>query len=38
MYLNLSLGNASSLRTLYYLELKDIKVVVTYFDISDSSK
>jgi hypothetical protein len=32
MYLNLSSENMPSLRTLYYLEVKDIKVVITYFD------
>lgn len=35
MYLNLSSGNTSGLRTLYYLEIKDVKVVITYFDTSD---
>lgn len=29
MYLNLSSGNTLGLRTLYYLEVKDIKVVIT---------
>lgn len=29
MYLNLSSGNALGLRTLYYLKVKDIKVVIT---------
>lgn len=32
MYLNLSSGNTLGLRTLHYLKVKDIKVVVTYFD------
>lgn len=35
MYLNLSLGNILSFRILYYLEIKDVKVVIIYFDILD---
>lgn len=30
MYLNLSTGNTPGLRTLYYLEVKDIEVVITW--------
>lgn len=30
MYLNLSAGNTPGLRTFYYLEVKDIKVVITW--------
>lgn len=34
VYLNLTLGNTTSLRTVYYLEVKDIKVVITCFHTS----
>lgn len=38
IYLNLTVGNTSSLRTVYYLDIKDIKVVITYFDTSVGRK